>query len=152
MRPRHRRRARRRVRTARYRRYRRRRILLEQGVALVLTLDRKSTRGLGLAPSRRLDPLGPEGRNVGMVAVTPHARVERARPQHDQSARRDPRGAAAASLSLHLAPPLKTTAKVRNVIGMLRGSDPKLRESYVLVSAHYDHLGQRPSDEERQDL
>ena len=32
-------------------------------------------------------------------------------------------------------------AKVRNVIGMLRGSDPVLRDTYVLVTAHYDHLG-----------
>ena len=28
-----------------------------------------------------------------------------------------------------------------NVIGVLRGSDRLLRESYVLLSAHYDHLG-----------
>ena len=31
--------------------------------------------------------------------------------------------------------------KVRNVIGMLRGSDPVLKDTYVLVTAHYDHLG-----------
>jgi Zn-dependent M28 family amino/carboxypeptidase len=30
------------------------------------------------------------------------------------------------------------------VIGLLRGSDPILRDSYVLLSAHYDHLGIRP--------
>jgi hypothetical protein len=28
-----------------------------------------------------------------------------------------------------------------NVVGMLRGSDPVLRDSVVLVDAHYDHLG-----------
>jgi hypothetical protein len=28
-----------------------------------------------------------------------------------------------------------------NVIGVLRGSDPLLWESYVILSAHYDHLG-----------
>ncbi len=34
---------------------------------------------------------------------------------------------------------------VRNVIGVLRGSDPALRDTYVAVSAHHDHLGvQRP--------
>jgi hypothetical protein len=37
------------------------------------------------------------------------------------------------------APPVK----VRNVIGILRGSDPVLKDSYVLVTAHYDHLGIR---------
>jgi hypothetical protein len=29
----------------------------------------------------------------------------------------------------------------RNVIGVLRGSDPKLRDTYIIVSAHYDHIG-----------
>src|SRR5689334_6344613 len=29
----------------------------------------------------------------------------------------------------------------RNVIGILRGSDPKLCDTYVIVSAHYDHIG-----------
>jgi Peptidase family M28 len=29
----------------------------------------------------------------------------------------------------------------RNVVGLLRGSDPALKDSYVLVTAHYDHLG-----------
>jgi len=31
--------------------------------------------------------------------------------------------------------------KVRNVVGILRGSDPLLKDSYILVTAHYDHLG-----------
>lgn len=35
-------------------------------------------------------------------------------------------------------------AKVRNVIGVLRGSDPALSNTYVMVSAHYDHLGVKP--------
>src|SRR5690348_17353075 len=35
------------------------------------------------------------------------------------------------------------TSKVRNVIGILRGSDPELKDTYVLVTAHYDHLGMR---------
>ncbi len=30
---------------------------------------------------------------------------------------------------------------MRNVAGILRGSDPALRDSYVIVSAHYDHVG-----------
>jgi hypothetical protein len=35
-------------------------------------------------------------------------------------------------------------AKVRNVVGILRGSDPALKDSYVLVTAHYDHVGLKP--------
>jgi Zn-dependent M28 family amino/carboxypeptidase len=30
---------------------------------------------------------------------------------------------------------------LRNVIGVIPGSDPVLRDSYVIVSAHYDHIG-----------
>jgi len=32
-----------------------------------------------------------------------------------------------------------------NVIGVLPGSDPKLRDEYVVVSAHLDHLGNHPA-------
>lgn len=29
----------------------------------------------------------------------------------------------------------------RNVIGLLEGSDPELKNSYIIIGAHYDHLG-----------
>jgi Zn-dependent M28 family amino/carboxypeptidase len=32
-------------------------------------------------------------------------------------------------------------AVLKNVIGVLRGSDPKLKDTYVLVTSHYDHIG-----------
>ncbi|MEW6305711.1 MAG: M28 family peptidase, partial [Verrucomicrobiota bacterium] len=32
-------------------------------------------------------------------------------------------------------------ARTKNVIGRLRGSDPALAEQYVVVGAHYDHIG-----------
>ena len=38
-----------------------------------------------------------------------------------------------------------TEVKSENVIGMLRGSDPKLRDEFVLVTAHLDHLGNHPT-------
>jgi len=34
----------------------------------------------------------------------------------------------------------------RNVIGVLPGSDPKLKDTYVIVSAHYDHIGAREGE------
>ena len=37
--------------------------------------------------------------------------------------------------------------KSRNVVGLLRGSDPVLKETYVIVSAHYDHVGVREQAE-----
>lgn len=33
------------------------------------------------------------------------------------------------------------TAQVKNVLGIIPGRDPKLSKEYVIVSAHYDHLG-----------
>lgn len=41
----------------------------------------------------------------------------------------------------------KQVVKLRNVVGLLRGSDPILKDSYVIVSAHYDHIGVRPAGE-----
>jgi hypothetical protein len=38
------------------------------------------------------------------------------------------------------------TAKVRNVIGVLRGIDPKLKDTFIIVTAHYDHLGMRGTE------
>ncbi|HEV8043114.1 MAG TPA: M28 family peptidase [Bryobacteraceae bacterium] len=47
------------------------------------------------------------------------------------------------TISVHIAPPTVVPLKLRNVVGVQRGSDPKLRDTYVLVTAHYDHLGVR---------
>lgn len=40
----------------------------------------------------------------------------------------------------------ETTDRIRNVVGVLPGSDPKLRDTVVLVTAHYDHVGMRPGE------
>jgi hypothetical protein len=37
--------------------------------------------------------------------------------------------------------------KLRNVVAVLRGSDPVLRETAVLLTAHYDHVGTKLSGE-----
>ena len=52
-----------------------------------------------------------------------------------------------ATVSAHIPPPTATPVKVHNVVGVLRGSDPALRDTYVLVTAHYDHLGMRGTGE-----
>ena len=43
--------------------------------------------------------------------------------------------------------PEKRVVKLNNVVGLLRGSDPVLKDSYVIVSAHYDHIGERGAGE-----
>lgn len=50
----------------------------------------------------------------------------------------------ATTLSLHLSPPSEKLVDLRNVAGMLEGSDPGLRGTYILVTAHYDHIGMKP--------
>ncbi len=45
------------------------------------------------------------------------------------------------TVSVHLAKPMVTGIVLRNVAAILRGSDPMLRDRYVLLTAHYDHLG-----------
>jgi len=46
-------------------------------------------------------------------------------------------------VSVHIPPPAAQPVKLRNVIGVLRGADPALRDTYLVVTAHYDHLGVR---------
>ncbi|HTC87506.1 MAG TPA: M28 family peptidase [Bryobacteraceae bacterium] len=48
-----------------------------------------------------------------------------------------------ATATVHVAAPHRTPVTLRNVIGVLRGSDPTLQDTYVLLTAHYDHLGVR---------
>ncbi len=47
------------------------------------------------------------------------------------------------SVALHVTSAL-ADAKSANVVGILRGSDSKLRSEYVVASAHLDHLGNHP--------
>ncbi len=39
--------------------------------------------------------------------------------------------------------------RMRNVAGILRGSDPALRDTYILLTAHYDHVGLAPTGDDR---
>ncbi|MEQ8768121.1 MAG: M28 family peptidase [Planctomycetota bacterium] len=47
-----------------------------------------------------------------------------------------------ATISLAFEPDA-TPVPLKNVVGLLRGSDPELSKTYVLVTAHYDHIGTR---------
>jgi hypothetical protein len=48
-----------------------------------------------------------------------------------------------ARATLHVGPRIERLATARNVVGILLGSDPVLRDTYVMLTAHYDHLGMR---------
>jgi len=45
------------------------------------------------------------------------------------------------AMSMRILPDIRATVVLRNVVGFIRGSDPTLSDTYVLITAHYDHLG-----------
>jgi len=59
------------------------------------------------------------------------------------------RGLADVRITIHAAAASEKAAKVRNVAAILRGSDPQLRDTYVMLSSHYDHLGLAASGDDR---
>lgn len=105
--------------------------------AALARISANSLRGhLSFLASDLLEGRGTPSRGLDLAAEYIAAQFRRAGldPGGDdgyfQTATITPRGA-------------ETPVKVRNVIGILRGSDPTLKETCVLVSAHYDHLGVR---------
>lgn len=54
---------------------------------------------------------------------------------------------ASVSVSLHAPAAVQRPVELHNVGGILRGSDPVLRDTVVLVTAHYDHIGTLPPGE-----
>jgi len=36
---------------------------------------------------------------------------------------------------------VKTRITIQNVVGIIEGSDPKLKDEYIIIGAHFDHLG-----------
>ncbi len=120
--------------------------------AVVVNLSRQAAAATGLAPGRATDPENSRTSNF--------AASERAGPPlvtiHDPKvlALFDslPAGASEKStVSVHLDEPVSHPVKVRNVIGLLRGSDAALKDTYVLVTAHYDHVGNHGAPDEKGD-
>lgn len=107
--------------------------------AVVISIDRSSTTGTGAAQGRLIDP---DNRRVfaqqpGTPVITVHdPRVAKAYDLMKP-------GPAVAEMSLRLPAPKEKPIKLRNVIGLLRGSDPALKDTYVLLTAHHDHIGIR---------
>lgn len=51
-----------------------------------------------------------------------------------------------ATVAATIGAPRLRAVKLRNVVGVLRGADPLLKDTYVMLMAHYDHLGIRDGD------
>ena len=119
----------------------------ELGSPLVLAFNRGSERVRGGRSPRVFDPeQGGRGSNapelgLGGAQTAPVVFV------HGAAAARFydslPAGGTDAAADVRIPAPSETPVKVRNVAGVLRGSDPALKGTYVVVSAHYDHLGVR---------
>ncbi|MBX9603198.1 MAG: M20/M25/M40 family metallo-hydrolase [Bryobacteraceae bacterium] len=62
---------------------------------------------------------------------------------------REALSAEGARLTIYAAAPVSRTVEVKNVAGLIRGSDPQLKETYVMATAHYDHIGVRAGGEDR---
>ncbi|HML15493.1 MAG TPA: M28 family peptidase [Bryobacteraceae bacterium] len=106
------------------------RIEAPQGAALVLFIAREAPSGAQVS-----DPEAPRGFSRNAVA-SPElvALLKSAKEVH---------------ATIHVSPAIEHPAKVRNVAGLLRGSDPALKDTYVMVTAHYDHLGTRSAGEDK---
>lgn len=106
---------------------------------VALVVDRSSSTGRGLPGPRLVDPERPVG-GGGPSSVTMVLHDKRAGELYDTL----PAGETAAKVDLTIPARVERPVKLRNVIGLLRGSDPVLKDTYVLVTAHYDHVGIRP--------
>ncbi len=113
------------------------------GVPLVIAFDREGTRGRGVGAVRLVDPSVTGGRQspLGDQPTAPLLTVHG--PQGAQFFDALPAGAGPATVNFRAPARSETPVKVRNVAGLLRGSDPALKDTYVIVSAHYDHIGVR---------
>jgi len=117
--------------------------LTELKAALVISLDRQSQTGSGAGNGRLIDP---EIRGTPIAApVLPWIRVHCADAVKVYDTLQP--GLSPGMVLLSVPAPVEKPVKLRNVVGLLRGSDPALQDSYVLVTAHYDHVGTDPSRE-----
>ena len=112
-------------------------------VALILSVDRLNAAGSGAGQGRLIDP--ENRRPVNAVARAPLITVHDSKVVNLYDTMKP--GVSSADVTLKLPAAVERPVRLRNVIGLLRGSDPALKDTYVLVTAHYDHLGVRPGNE-----
>ena len=102
--------------------------------ALLLLVDRAHPKGNAGGKGRLIDP-----ENSGeTVSPIPRMTLHSVQAIRALDALRT---GSSARVSVNVATPVERAVKLRNVIGVLRGSDPELKNTYVIVTAHYDHLG-----------
>ncbi len=121
------------------------------GKPVLVNSPRTRSWGNGRPPLVVLMAQSPGGRMGGAPALRPVS-SQAASPVlmvWDAAAREAlAAGATDIKVSAHIpAPVAQQPVKLRNVIGVLRGSDPALKDTYLVLTAHYDHLGVRGTGE-----
>lgn len=109
------------------------------GVAAVIAVDRRATEGSGFGSGDLVDPQGQSPRRRGMRFDPPLLWSHNPQVAALFDALAD--GPADGSVDLTLGPAHAVPVPLRNVVGALRGRDPVRRDQWVLVTAHYDHIG-----------
>jgi Zn-dependent M28 family amino/carboxypeptidase len=102
--------------------------------AIVILINRLQPTGSGGGPVQFIDRDNvAQNQNVSITLHAPDAvaMFDALQP-----------GITAATISIR-ARALERPAPQRNVIGVIRGSDPVLADTYVFLTAHYDHVGVR---------
>lgn len=116
----------------------------QAGAAAVVTIvgDQLPTRrGFGARPSY-IDPDSPKpaGNGAGGVRVTATTAVGTALLGAAPESLKPGDAGKAVSMDIRFT---QTSLPGRNVVAILRGSDPKLKNEYILIGAHNDHVGFR---------
>lgn len=108
--------------------------------ALVVVVEREAPGEIGRAATQLFDPEDRENAQAARITVVSKA----AGVFYDEL---KPGLSKTATVSVHAAAPKQKPLVLRNVVGILRGSDPVLKNTCVVVSAHYDHIGMKPPGE-----
>ncbi len=108
--------------------------------ALVIVADPVGSFAQRMARPMLIDPEGKAEELPPAVIVTDPVVAERI-------AGAEP-GAVKFLVSARCGEPVVEPVALRNVVGVLPGADPALRRTAVVVSAHYDHLGEAPTGDE----
>lgn len=107
--------------------------------ALILRISREQGRSDGVATRRLIDADNPT--DVAAPETTPVPLMEVVNPEVTALFDAASPGVTGTTVSLRVPAAAERPVKLRNVIGVLRGADPVLRDTYVFLTAHYDHLG-----------
>src|SRR4051812_12263496 len=105
-------------------------------------------RAVGAAHAKLEILVGPTGLIYGAGLFTAEKAAEDATPivmtSSDEAKKWLERPSSAPDsreVSFDVPAPVDHPVMLKNVVGILRGSDPKLKDTCVLLTAHYDHIG-----------